>query len=291
MPYDQERGCSREGKGRVALLVDAVRGARPLVHCITNYVTVNDCANAILAVGGAPVMADDEAEAADIAGIADALVINIGTLNARTIRSMEIAGLEAARRGIPTVLDPVGAGASPFRTEAARSLLEKIPFTVIRGNASEIRTLASGTGTTRGVDASEADARETGIVSIRREAMILALRTKATVAVTGETDIVTDGGRSCAIRNGDPLMGRITGSGCMLSAVLGAYVGANAKCAAPLDPVDATAAALCAMGIAGERAARAATKVGTGSFRVALIDALSRLCSREVLKGMKLDAR
>lgn len=281
MPFD---------KGHIALLADAVRDARPLVHCITNYVTVNDCANAILAVGGAPVMADDEAEAADIAGIADALVINIGTLNARTIRSMELAGLEAARRGIPIVLDPVGAGASSFRTETARSLLEKIPFTVIRGNASEIRTLSSGTGTTRGVDASEADARETGLDAIRREAMLLALKTKATVAVTGETDVVTDGRKAFAIRNGHPLMGRITGSGCMLTAVLGAFAGANAKCAASLETIDATAAALCAMGIAGERAARAAAKAGTGSYRVALIDALSRLSAKDVLKGMKLDA-
>ena len=281
MPFD---------KGHIPLLADAVRDARPLVHCITNYVTVNDCANAILAIGGAPVMADDEAEAAEIAGIADALVINIGTLNARTIRSMELAGLEAARRGIPIVLDPVGAGASSFRTETARSLLEKIPFTVIRGNASEIRTLSSGTGTTRGVDASEADARETGLDAIRREAMLLALKTKATVAVTGETDVVTDGRKAFAIRNGHPLMGRITGSGCMLTAVLGAFAGANAKCATSLETIDATAAALCAMGIAGERAARAAAKAGTGSYRVALIDALSRLSAKDVLKGMKLDA-
>ena len=281
MPFD---------KGHIPLLADAVRDARPLVHCITNYVTVNDCANAILAVGGAPVMADDEAEAADIAGIADALVINIGTLNARTIRSMELAGLEAARRGIPIVLDPVGAGASSFRTETARSLLEKIPFTVIRGNASEIRTLSSGTGTTRGVDASEADARETGLDAIRREAMLLALKTKATVAVTGETDVVTDGRKAFAIRNGHPLMGRITGSGCMLTAVLGAFAGANAKGTASLETIDATAAALCSMGIAGERAARAAAKAGTGSYRVALIDALSRLSAKDVLKGMKLDA-
>jgi hydroxyethylthiazole kinase len=278
-------------KGRIALLADAVRSARPLVHCITNYVTVNDCANAILAVGGAPVMADDEAEAADIAGIADALVINIGTLNARTIHSMELAGFASARRGIPIVLDPVGAGASTFRTETALALLGKIPFTVIRGNASEIRTLASGTGSTRGVDASEADARETELDSIRHEAVVLALRTKATVAVTGETDIITDGKRAYAIRNGHPLMGSITGSGCMLTAVLGAYLGANAKAAAPLEAIDATAAALCAMGIAGERAARDAAKAGTGSYRVALIDALSRLNSRDVLKGMKLDAR
>jgi hydroxyethylthiazole kinase len=291
MRYDRGSEVGKAEKNRIALLADAVRDARPLVHCITNYVTVNDCANAILAVGGAPVMADDEAEAADIAGVADALVINIGTLNARTIRSMELAGLAAARRGIPIVLDPVGAGASTFRTETALALLEKIPFTVIRGNASEIRTLASGTGSTRGVDASEADARETGLDSMRHEAMVLALKAKAAVAVTGETDIITDGKRAYTIRNGHPLMGRVTGSGCMLTAVLGAYVGANAKAPAPLEAIDATAAALCAMGISGERAARDAAKAGTGSYRVALIDALSRLDARAVLKGMKLDAR
>jgi hydroxyethylthiazole kinase len=278
----------------IATAIDGLRANRPLVHCITNYVTVNDCANALLAVGGSPVMADDESEAAEIAALAGALVINIGTLNARTVRSMEIAGTEAARRGIPVVLDPVGVGASRLRTETALSLLGKIPFAVIRGNASEIRVLATGTGSTRGVDATEEDS--SSMTGIRKAAEAFARKTGAVVAITGATDVVTDGARTLAVANGHPLMGEITGSGCMLSAVIGAYAGSAASAARAENPsrdarfLEATAAALCGMGIAGERAAKRARRVGTGSFRAALIDALSGLDSRTVYRGMKIDA-
>ncbi len=271
----------------LANTITAVRSSRPLVHCITNYVTVNDCANALLAVGGSPVMADDRAEAAEIAGIANALVINIGTLNERTIASMEIAGVAAAARGIPVVLDPVGAGASKLRTDTALSLIAKIPFSVIRGNASEIRTLFTGTGSTRGVDASEEDSRKDGLDALRVQAMSLALKTRSIVAVTGETDLVTDGQKTYAIRNGHALMGSITGSGCMLSAILGAFAGAAQGAQIPL--LDGVASALCVMGISGEKAARANHGRGTASYRVALIDALSRIDEKTVLKGMKVD--
>ncbi len=272
----------------IARAIDELRATRPLVHCITNYVTVNDCANALLAVGGSPVMADDEAEAAEIAAIAGALVINIGTLNARTVKSMEIAGAEAARRGIPVVLDPVGVGASRLRTETALSLVGKIPFAVIRGNASEIRVLATGTGSTRGVDACAEDS--SSVAGIRKAAEAFARKTGAVVAITGATDIVTDGARTFAVRNGHPLMGEITGSGCMLSAVIGAYAGSAASAARDARFLETTAAALCGMGLAGERAARRAKRLGTGSFRAALIDALSGLDSRAVSRGMKIDA-
>lgn len=278
---------SRENALALANVVTAVRASRPLVHCITNYVTVNDCANALLAVGGSPVMADDRAEAAEITGIANALVVNIGTLNERTIASMEIAGIAAAGRGIPTVLDPVGAGASRLRTDTALSLIGKIPFSVIRGNASEIKTLFSGTGSTRGVDASEEDSRKDGLDSLRVPAMSLALKTRSIVAITGATDIVTDGRKTYVIRNGHPLMGSITGSGCMLSAILGAFTAAAQDTHVPL--LDGVAAALCAMGISGEKAARENRGKGTASYRVALIDALSRIDAKTVLKGMKVD--
>lgn len=281
----------------------AVRAKRPLVHCITNYVTVNDCANALLAVGASPVMADDIAEAAEIASIADALVINIGTLNERTIRSMVKACRAAADKGIPLVLDPVGAGASRLRTETARSLVGDCRFSVIRGNASEIRALV-GDGATRGVDASEDDSAESAFAQTARTAAQLAGGTGSIVAVTGAVDIVTDGKRSLAIGNGHPLMARITGSGCMLSAVVGAFAGAN-----PDRLLEATAAAACLMGLAGEGAAASARgaidagnsrgagadpahaadrPIGTGSFRTALIDGLSLLDGQAVQRGMKI---
>ncbi len=284
----QSRRIDKNVAVSIAKAIDVLRETRPLVHCITNYVTVNDCANALLAVGGSPVMADDEAEAAEIAAIAGALVINIGTLNARTVKSMEIAGTEAARRGIPVVLDPVGVGASKLRTETALSLVGKIPFAVIRGNASEIRVLATGTGSTRGVDACAEDS--TSMTGIRKAAEAFARKTGAVVAITGATDIVTDGARTFAVENGHPLMGEITGSGCMLSAVIGAYAGSAATAAGDARFLEATAAALCGMGLAGERAARKAGRLGTGSFRAALIDALSGLDSRAVSRGMKIDA-
>lgn len=272
-------------KKRIAEIADAVREKRPLVHCITNYVTVNDCANALLAIGASPVMADDEREIADIVAIASALVINIGTLNDRTIRSMAMAGKVAAKRGIPVILDPVGAGASKLRTETALSLIAEIPFAVIRGNASEIRILATGTGTTRGVDASESDTAADRFEALRDEASNLAKKTGAVIAITGATDIVSDGAKAYAIKNGHPLMGRITGSGCMLSAITGAFAAARAD-----SPIDAVAAALAIMALAGEKAARAEARHGTGSFRVSLIDALSRLEARAVASGLRLDA-
>ena len=263
--------------------IGAVRSKRPLVHCITNYVTVNDCANALLAVGGSPVMADDIAEVAEIASIADALVINIGTLNGRTILSMREACAAAAKKGIPLVLDPVGVGASRLRTDTARSLIEGFRFSVIRGNASEIRALV-GDGATRGVGANEADNAESALATTARTAALLAGRTGSVIAVTGAVDIVTDGKLAFAIGNGHPLLARITGSGCMLSAVIGAFAGAN-----PDRPLEAAASALCVMGLAGERAAhgeRAA--VGTGSYRVALIDGLSLIDRETVQRGMKI---
>lgn len=268
----------------LAEIADLVREKRPLVHCITNYVTVNDCANALLAVGAAPVMADDIAEAADIASIAQALVINIGTLNEQTIRSMEKAGIAASKLSIPVILDPVGAGASRLRTETAISLMKAIPFSVIRGNVSEIRTLVAGTGNTRGVDASEEDENEGGLGAVMRDAASLAKKTGAVVAVTGATDIIADGTRVYAIKNGHPLMSRITGTGCMLSAITGAFCGA-----APDRPFEAVAAAVCLMGLAGEKAAPYGLKIGTGTFRVKLIDFLSRIDGKTLARGMKIE--
>ncbi len=270
----------------IARLLRDVREKRPLVHNLTNDVTVNDCANALLAVGASPVMADEIDEIADIAALADAVVINIGTLNARTVLSMTEAGKKAASLGRPVILDPVGAGASRLRTGTAEKLMGEIPFAVIRGNVSEIKALLGGAGTTRGVDADEKDLSADGLDGVAATAKALALRTGAVVAVTGPTDIVTDGIRTLAVRNGHPLMSRITGSGCMLSALTGAFCGA-----APGQAFEAAAAALCMMGLAGEQAAARTVgeSAGTGSFRTYLIDSLSLMDEAALAGGMKLE--
>lgn len=270
----------------IARLLRTVRGKKPLVHSITNYVTVNDCANALLAVGASPVMADDPDEAADIAALADAVVLNIGTLNQRTIPAMFTAGKKAAALGKPVILDPVGAGASRLRTETAANLTREIPFAVIRGNLSEIRALLAGSGLTRGVDADENELRGSSVEAIAASAAELARRTGATVAVTGPTDVLTDGTRGFAVRNGHPLLSRITGSGCMLSAITGAFCGA-----APEQILEAAAAALCLMGFAGEQAAARteAERAGTGTFRTLLIDRLSLMDETTLAGGMRLE--
>lgn len=274
-------GLEQEQAG-IARLLRAVREKRPLVHCVTNAVTVNDCANALLAVGASPVMADDSGEAAEIAALANAVVLNIGTLNAATIPSMFLAGKSAASLGRPVVLDPVGAGASRLRTETALRLVGEISFAVIRGNASEIKTLCAGSGTTRGVDADERDA--SGLEALSAMAGGLARKTGAVVAVTGPTDVLSDGQRFAAVRNGHPLMSRITGSGCMLSAVIGGFCGAS-----PERRFEAVAAALCSLGLAGERAAQRAEGLGTASFRTALIDSLSLMDDATLAGGMKFE--
>ena len=205
-----------------------VRTKSPLIHNITNYVTVNDCANMVLACGASPIMADDAAEVEDITTICGGLNINIGTLNSRTIESMLKAGKKANALGHPVVLDPVGAGASALRTETAYRLLDEVRFTVIRGNISEVKTLASGAGTTKGVDADVADrVTEENLDGAVAFAKAFAAKTGAVVAITGAIDIVADGAKAYCIRNGHPMMSAITGTGCQLSALTAAFITAN----------------------------------------------------------------
>ena len=184
-----------------------VRTKSPLIHNITNYVTVNDCANMVLACGASPIMADDAAEVEDITTICGGLNINIGTLNSRTIESMLKAGKKANALGHPVVLDPVGAGASALRTGTAYRLLDEVRFTVIRGNISEVKTLASGAGTTKGVDADVADrVTEENLDGAVAFAKAFAAKTGAVVAITGAIDIVADGAKAYCIRNGHPMI-------------------------------------------------------------------------------------
>ena len=199
-----------------------------LVHNITNYVTVNDCANILLAMGSSPIMADDIEEVEEITTICSALVLNIGTLNSRTVESMIAAGKKANELGHPVVLDPVGAGASKLRTETTHRLLKEVKFSVIRGNVSEIKTVYAGAGTTKGVDADVKDAvtAETldATIALAKE---LAERTGAVIAVTGATDLIVDAMKSFVVKNGHRDMSKITGTGCMLSAMTAVHVAAN----------------------------------------------------------------
>ena len=248
-----------------------VRATTPLVHCITNYVTVNDCANALLACGGSPIMSDEPLDVGDIQAICGGLVLNIGTLNERTIEGMRVAAAKATELGHPIVLDPVGAGASALRTNTAGMLLDSYDISVIRGNMSEMKALAGAAASTRGVDVNPDDA----VTSENLEesfafAKALAGKTGAVVAITGAIDIVADAERAYAIYNGSPIMGKITGAGCMLTCVVAAYAVANRE-----NLLEGVVAAVAGMGVAGEIAAARMQPVdGNASFRTYLIDAL-----------------
>lgn len=261
-----------------------VRNLSPVVHNITNYVTVNDCANILLACGASPIMADEPLEAADITSICSGLNINIGTLNERTIKSMFISGKKANELNIPVLLDPVGAGASALRTDTAVKLLNEVKFSVIRGNASEIKTLAGESADTKGVDAGETDAINDDMVEIAKK---FALKTGAVVAVTGKTDIVTDGTKTFLINNGNKMMSSITGTGCQLSALMTAFAAANKD-----DILTACAAAVCTMGLCGEKGAERMTSLdGNSSYRNYIIDAVYNLTGDDLERGAKYEVR
>ncbi len=263
---------------------DNVRKNVPLVHNITNYVTVNDVANILLAAGGSPIMSDDKNDVPDIQTICGGLNINIGTLNAMTIESMFIAGRKANELGHPVLLDPVGAGASKLRTDTAVDLLKEIKFDVVRGNISEIKTLAIGSGTTKGVDADAADAITDETLPKAVEFLKgLAKKMNTIVAVTGAIDIVTDGEKAYVIRNGRKEMGQITGTGCQLSGLMTAFIVAN-----PDNKLEAAAAAVSAMGLAGEIGYdHLAPYEGNSTYRNRIIDAICRMDGEQLEKGAK----
>ncbi|WP_321506593.1 hydroxyethylthiazole kinase [uncultured Methanoregula sp.] len=244
-------------------LFGIVREKHPLVHHITNYVTVNDCANITMCAGGAPVMADAPEEVAEMAGVAGSLVLNIGTLNKAQVKSMILAGGMANDRKIPVILDPVGVGATRFRTETARHIMSELKISILKGNAGEIGVLAGAGGKVRGVDSHGLTGDPVAVV---RD---FARAEKLTVVASGPTDIVTDGKRVFLVNNGHPMMGSISGTGCMAASVTGVFAAESS------DMVLASAAALAAFGIAGERAA-AGTR-GPFSFKTALFDELARL--------------
>lgn len=248
----------------ITIDLEEIRRRRPLVHNITNYVVMNFTANVLLALGASPVMAHAAEEVEEMVGISSALVINIGTLSSQWVGSMFTAARAANRKSIPVVLDPVGAGATRFRTETARRLVREIELAAVRCNASEILALAGGSAATKGVDSAE------GIVAEARSAAVELAGTRSlTVAVTGAEDFVTDGKRAVVVGNGSPLMGRITGTGCAASAITGAF------CAVQPDSFVAAAGALVTFGIAGELAARSGP--GPGSYHALLLDSLDAI--------------
>jgi len=248
----------------------AIRERKPLVHQITNYVVMNETANATLALGALPVMAHARQEVEEMASAAGALVLNIGTLSEPWVEAMLLAGGAANRAGVPVVLDPVGAGATRYRTATAQRLLEEVEFAVVRGNAAEVATLAGQEAEIRGVES-------VGAGATAELARAAARALGCVAAVTGRVDHVSDGERHVSVANGHELLGTVTGTGCMATAMTGCFL------AVQPDPLEAAAEALVAFGVAAEDAAAGAK--GPGSFHVALYDELA------ALDPVTLDAR
>ena len=262
----------------------SVRQKKPLVQCITNFVTVNDCANIILASGGSPTMASHPQEVEEAVAGVQALVCNMGAIE--KVDAMILAGKEANRIGKPLILDPVGAGGTKLRRDSVKHLLEEVHFSVIRGNASEIRYLAGQQSTGSGVDVSALDEiTEENLSAAVSMAGELAGKLRTVIAISGKTDVISDGKRSCVLRNGCATMARITGSGCMLTALIGAF------CGACEDPFAAACAAMGAMGISGEIADARRLHNGTGNatFRNDLIDAVFNLTEEQLEKGVRYE--
>ena len=268
--------------------LENVRKTVPLVHNITNYVTVNDVANVLLACGGSPIMSDEAEDVEDITSVCGGLNINIGTLHKTSIEGMFRAGKKANELGHPVLLDPVGAGASALRTNTALELMKELRLAVIRGNISEIKTLALGSGTTKGVDADVADAvTEENLDDAAEFVKEFARKTESIIAVTGAIDLVSDGEKCYVIRNGRPEMGKITGTGCQLSGMMTAYVTAN-----PENRLEAAAAAVCVMGLAGEIGwERMQEGDGNATYRNRIIDSIYNMTGEELEKGAKYEVR
>lgn len=260
-----------ELREKISANLSSVKEKSPLIHHITNYVTVNDCANIVLAIGGSPVMADDLEEVAEMVGFASALVLNIGTLNSRTIESMLVAGRRAKELGVPVILDPVGVGATKLRTDTAEKLIKELKPEVIRGNMSEIKVLAGQNVAIKGVD-SLADEQGSSII-----ARTLATELHCVIAITGKTDVVSDGRRVCLLDNGHRILADVTGTGCMTSSLVATF------CGVTNDYFTASVAGIISMGLAGEMAQSSMHHGdGIGTFRARLFDSIYNL-SPEIL--------
>jgi len=266
----------------VADTLAAVTDASPLVHHLTNDVTISETANVTLHWGGLPVMADAPAEAGDMAAGADAVVINTGTATTTAVDAMVDAGQQANETGAPVVLDPVGYGATPHRVESVARLLEAVSFDVIKGNAGEIRGLAGETGTVKGV---ESVGDESGIIDAARA---LADANESVVVASGQTDVIAGPDATYEVDAGHERMGSFVGSGCMLASTLATMASVVDETAAPSSTTAAALVGVVAYGVAGERAA-AADPAGPASYRTAFMDAVASLASEH--PAVALDAR
>jgi hydroxyethylthiazole kinase len=255
----------------IAGMLEKLRAEKPLVHNITNMVVTNFTANGLLALGASPVMAHAAEEAADMASIAGALVLNIGTLTSPVVESMKIAGVSAGRNSVPIILDPVGAGATAYRTETGKSLLEELPVSILRGNAAEISHLAGKGGEIKGVDGGEAGNPE-------HIAELAAVLFNTVTVITGREDIVSDGKTIICITGGSSLLTKVTGTGCLLSSVIGAFHAIES------DSLKAAAAALAVYSAAAEMAAEAAGSKGPGTFQIELLNSLALIKAEDLEK-------
>lgn len=260
-------------------ILEKVKKDKPLVHHITNYVTVNDCANIVLAFGGSPVMADDLKEVEEMVSIASALVLNIGTLNERTIESFILAGKKANELGIPVILDPVGVGATALRNSTVEKILKNVKLSVLRGNMSEIKNIFGIEASTRGVDSID-----NSLDGGKEIALELARRLNCTVAITGAVDIISDGSKVFYINNGHKMLSNITGTGCMSSSLIGLCCGTG------FGSLYGAIAGIMTMAIAGEKAQeRLQDCEGLGSFKIYLMDAISGFSIEDIKERGKVD--
>lgn len=254
--------------------LNKIREVSPLIHNITNYVVMNNTANGLLAIGASPVMAHALDEVAEMAGIASALVLNIGTLDPQWTEAMLVAGKIASRKDIPIVFDPVGAGATSYRTKVCEQIIRECSPVIIRGNASEIMALSGTKIKTKGVDSTS-----TSDVALE-SAKALAVQTGAVVVISGETDYITDGKNTETVKNGNPMMEKVTGMGCTATAIVAAFAAVNNK------PLEAATHGMAVMGIAGEIAA--ARSLGPGSLQMNFLDQLYIVDEQTILSTISL---
>lgn len=252
-------------KTEIVRLLNKVRNEKPLIHNITNVVVTNFTANGLLALGASPVMAYAAEEVGEMAAMAGSLVLNIGTLNSTVVDSMLIAGKAANEHGVPVILDPVGAGATAFRTDTALRLMEELEISIIRGNAAEIANVAGEKWDIHGVDAGKAAG---DVITL---AVSAAKKLNTAVALTGKDDIITNGKATVIVHNGHPILTKVTGTGCLLTSVIGAFA------AVEKNPLIAAAAAIVTYGVAAERAAEKSAEKGAGSFQIEFLDQLYKV--------------
>jgi hydroxyethylthiazole kinase len=263
-------------KTSIISALQKVREVNPLVHNITNVVVTNFTANGLLALGASPVMAYAAEEVADMAKIASSLVLNIGTLNPQNVESMIIAGKSANKHRVPVIFDPVGAGATPYRTETSQKIMKELTVSIIRGNAAEIANVAGENWEIKGVDAG---AVKGNIVELAKKA---AAKMNTVVVITGKEDVVTDGKTTYVISNGHPILTKVTGTGCLLTSVIGAFAGVEK------DLLTAAVSALTYYGIAAEKAAAKTVEQGPGSFQIEFLNQLAQVSNEDIAQSSSI---